>query len=463
MANYFDHCMNKEQLEQEHKRLVIKLHPDRNPNNPNATAEFQEMQAQYEERKSELNGDYTKSRKGRERREREERERKERERREQEARKKEMAIEQARRNKQKSHLEWQQGEYVYARKVDMTWTDMTGKDLLRVVLKTGVRDECVVLIETIVNCLSDDILNMSLSGMMPDGVWGGRETLQDVNPADGIYKKQVVSKVVMFRSEHYCVFGNPNGDQFISDYYMPVGYEVMFSSQLDCIKAKIAYEKQEKERMEAEKQARLLAEQMPMIEEWEPKLIRLSQGLSGKEQKEVAKANFKTMLKTKFPGTKFNVREDRYGDVIVKWEDGPALKDVCSVMDYFDKWKRGDNKNTPWMEHYGWLDFSDGELERRMSTLTKARILQQLGQVTEAFRNGGIDDEVTVGDFDWMMLHLLVGIDINAAEHQPECPSTLHEDGHRTVTVHAIVSYVFRHSDYCKRPKAKGKKSKCEK
>ncbi len=41
---YFEHCMTHEQLEQEHRRLVIKMHPDRNPNDPEATAKFQEMQ-----------------------------------------------------------------------------------------------------------------------------------------------------------------------------------------------------------------------------------------------------------------------------------------------------------------------------------------------------------------------------------------------------------------------------------
>jgi DNA mismatch repair protein MutS2 len=81
---YFANCMTHEALEQEHRRLVIKMHPDRNPDNPNATAEFQEMQARYEERKAELNGDYTKSARGRERRERERKEREERERKERE-------------------------------------------------------------------------------------------------------------------------------------------------------------------------------------------------------------------------------------------------------------------------------------------------------------------------------------------------------------------------------------------
>ena len=42
---YFKNCMTQEQLEQEHRKMVIKMHPDRNPDNPNATAEFQEMQS----------------------------------------------------------------------------------------------------------------------------------------------------------------------------------------------------------------------------------------------------------------------------------------------------------------------------------------------------------------------------------------------------------------------------------
>ena len=100
MVEYFENCMTNEQLEQEHRRLVIKMHPDRNPDNPNATAEFQEMQQQYEERKAELNGDYTKSARGRERRERERREREERERREREQNRLAEVLEQARQENQ---------------------------------------------------------------------------------------------------------------------------------------------------------------------------------------------------------------------------------------------------------------------------------------------------------------------------------------------------------------------------
>jgi curved DNA-binding protein CbpA len=105
--------MTHEQLEQEHRRLVIKMHPDRNPNDPEATAKFQEMQQQYEERKAELNGDYTKSARGRERRERERREREERERKERERNRLAEVLEQARRNKQKRPGELKAGDNVF--------------------------------------------------------------------------------------------------------------------------------------------------------------------------------------------------------------------------------------------------------------------------------------------------------------------------------------------------------------
>lgn len=460
---YFKNCMTKEQLEQEHKRLVIQLHPDRNPNNPNATAEFQEMQAQYEERLAELNGDYTKARKGRERREREERERQEREKKERERRKVEQVIEQARLNKQKSHRELKAGDYIYVQQVKVNDTDhLHMYYLLRQLIENGIADECVVKIEKIFETNNDNFFGHVLNDWLSESdIYGGWEVLQTADLASGVKKSKRVAKVVMVRATDYCMFGNPMGDHQFSTFYLRPDYDTMFGSRIKDIRGRVEYERQEKARIEAERKAKLLAEQQPIINEWEPKLICLSRGLSSKEQKAVAIDNFRTMLKTKFGGTKFTVREDRYGDVYVRWEDGPKLQDVCKVMDLFDAWKLREGKEpTPWMEHYGKLSFSLGEVERKMSTLTKARILQQLGQVTDTFCKSGYDDEVTVTDFDWMMLHLLVGIDINAAGHDAECFSTLHADGRRSVAVRAAVSYIFIHSDYSKAKKTKTKTRK---
>ena len=462
---YFKNCMTKEQLEAEHKRLVIQLHPDRNADNPNATAKFQEMQAQYEERLAELNGDYSKARKGRERREREERERRERERKEQARRRVEQVIEQARLNRQKSHREWKTGDYVYARMVNdtnktMNWGAMTCEDLLWVVAQHGVKDECIVMIETIVEETADSSIlgcGYALHKGMPEGVWGGYEVLQSADPANGIRKGKRVAKVVMYRSPNYCLFANPMGDPFISDYFMPISYEQMFSMRLGEIRARLVEMEQEKARIEAEKKARLIAEQTPLIAEWEPKLIGMSNGLSHDERLTVAISNFKAMLKQKFQGTTFKVKKNRYDEVCISWEDGPTLAEVCDVMNLFDAWQVRGKELTPWMERYGKIPFSMGDVDRKMSTLTKARILQQLGQVSESFRNGSIDDSVELSDIDWMMLHLLVGINVNDADAKL-CMSNMSADGKRMVRILSAVKFVFTYSSYCK-PKAAKKKA----
>jgi len=458
MKGYFDNCMTTEQLEQEHKRLVIQLHPDRNPNDPEATAKFQEMQAQYEERKAELAGDYTKARKGRERREREARERAERERKERERRKVEQAIEQARKNKQKSHLEWKAGEYVYAWKLKGTYCDKKADGVLEAVLKDGVNDEMVVvMIEKVFTMTDEEFFGTFFYEWLAGDIYGGWDVLQKPDPFNGIHKERRLAKVVMFRSEHYCMFGNPKGDQSIGEYYMPSMYGTMFHSQLDTLIAEIAWKRQEQLRIEAERKAKLLAEQKPLIEEWSEKLIAISAGLSDREKQEVAVANLKTMLKAKFPGTTFKFKTDKYalGNVHLEWEDGPVTEDVDKVIGLFEPWLKFGNEPTPWQERYGRAVVS--ETNRKMSVLTKAKILQQLGSVTEAFSTSAINDEVTVTDFDWMMLHLLVGIEIGKG--QRECMSTMHADGLRSVSVMAAVRFVFQHSSYAKATKTKTKKA----
>ena len=464
MKSYFDKCMNIEQLEQEHKRLVIQLHPDRNPDNPDATAEFQEMQQQYEERKAELNGDYTKARKGRERREREARERAERERKEQERRKVEMAVEQARLNRSKSHMELKAGDYIYARGVEFTrsvfdWSDLTADDLLRVAIAKGVKQECVVMVEHVFECKDFDLSNASLSKLMNCAetgcIYGGWEVLQKPDPANGIRKGQRVARVVMFRSEHYCCFGNPMGDSIISDYYVPCNYETMYSDRLHRIKADMEREAMEKARIEAEKKAKLLAEQQPLIDEWSPKLIAMSAGLSQSERQTVAIDNMKKVLKAKFPGVTFRIKTNRYGETSVAWDDGPMVEDVLMTTDLFNTWLQP-RELTPWQERFGTVCINAGDYDRKMSTLTKASILQQLGQVTDVFTKTDFHDEVTMDDFSWMMLHALVGIAVSDPDAML-CLCTMHADGRRTVTPAQAVSFIFRHTSYTTKKAAKKK------
>jgi curved DNA-binding protein CbpA len=462
---YFDDCMTTEQLEQEHRRLVIKMHPDRNPDNPNATAEFQEMQQQYEERKAELNGDYTKSARGRERRERERREREERERKERERNRLAEVLEQARKNKQKRPGELKAGDYVYAKAVEwmqaFSAEEGCANDVLRMAIRQGVKDETVVKIEALFDITDEQLMESYLSYATDGEIYGGWETIQQADPASGIRKAKRVAKVVMFRSPNYCIFGNPKGDQLITDYYLPVNYETMFSDHLHRIQAGIEREQREAERIEAERKARIEAEQRPLIEEWAPKLIAISRGLTDAEQQTVAVSNLKAVLRGKFPGVTFTVksRKSSYGKhqfYELVWEDGPTVQEVTDVERLFDPCYDSDTFSTPWTERFGKVLFESRT--RKMNVLTKARILQQLGGVVDAFCQGDIDDEVTVSDDDWTMLHLMVGVSTSDPD-ATLCRSTLKADGTRRVHIGTAVRYVFERTSYVK-PKTTKKKVK---
>lgn len=466
IQEYFKDCMNEEQLRQRHRELVVKMHPDKNLGNPNATAEFQEMQAQYEERLAELHGDYSKSRKGWERRQRyeqEQREREERERKEREQRRFEEVITQARHNKGVDFRTLKAGDYVYARKVNATndmyeWDYLHGGELLHVAMKKGVADETVVKIEAIVDVTDFAMVQDSLSWLLShwsDDIFGGWETIQQANPMGGVPKTRKVAKVVMFKSDHYCMFGNPMGDHVISDYYVPCDYEAMFSDELHILQAEAERERLEAERKEQERMARLLAEQQPMIDEWQSKLITISAALTDDEKQRVAVENLKIMFKAKFPGVKFKMRITTY-DSSIKWTDGPTLeeaKDVCRMFDYDDN----DNELTPWQQRYGSLCVSSHTM-REMSTITKATILQQLGQITDAFATSGYDDEVVVSDFDWKMLHLMVGINVDDTTERLCRTNGRQLDGRHIVEVRDAVQYVFDHTSYVKARKKKAAK-----
>lgn len=440
--------MTHEQLEQEHRRLVIRMHPDRNPNDPEATAKFQEMQQQYEERKAELNGDYTKSARGRERRERERWEREERERKERERNRLAEVLEQARRNKQKRPGELKAGDFIYVRKLNGTYCDKKMEGVLRSVLEDGLNDESVAYIEHVFFLTDDEFFSEFFYTRLNGNVYGGWETIQNADPANGIRKAKRVPKVVMFRSPSYCMMGNPMGDQSINDYYMPCGYGDMYQKQLDAIIAQMRHEQQEQQRIEAERKARIEAEQRPLIDEWAPKLITISRGLTDAEQQTVAISNLKAVLRGKFPVVTFTIKTNRHGETSVTWEDGPTVEEVVVAADLFNDWLQL-TEPTPWQERFGRVTINMADFNRKMNVLTKARILQQLGGVVDAFCQGDIDDEVTVSDDDWTMLHLMVGVSTSDPD-ATLCRCHEQADGTRRVHIGTAVRYVFEHTSYVK-------------
>lgn len=462
--DYFNDCMTLEALEKKHRKLVLQLHPDRNPDKADATREFQEMQAQYEERKAELNGDYSGSQRARQRRERaerEEREREERERRERESHIVDDVINEARRNKGFGYRfdTFKAGAYVYARKLDQgahgsyDWDSMSGNDLVHVFYTYAAEPETVVKIETIVELDDKDIMDNILSDYL-NGVYGGWEILQSANPNRGVKGKRV-AKVVMFRSKRYCFFGNPMGDHVISDYYVPVNCAIMFGMILGDIAEQERRKKEEEQRLAAERRAKLEAEQEPLIAAWNDKLITISAALTEEERETVAVSNLKKMLKDKFPGaairvTKSKVMSHAYQLV---WEDGPMLDEVNETACLFETYNSayGDIV-TPWNERFGRISLFDAV--RVMSTLAKASILEQLGEVSDVFTTAGYDDYVEVSDMDWTMINLMVGKMVEEGKGDWFCHM---QNGKRMVQVGNVVEYIFNNTSYVKKPKAKKK------
>ena len=148
------------------------------------------------------------------------------------------------------------------------WDSMSGNDLIHVFYKYAAEPETVVKIETIVELDDKEIMGNILSDHL-NGIYGGWEILQSANPNKGVKGKRV-AKVVMFRSEHYCFFGNPMGDLCtIVDYYVPVNCADMFSDLLHVIAEENRRKMEDEQRLAAERRAKLKAEQEPLIAEWE--------------------------------------------------------------------------------------------------------------------------------------------------------------------------------------------------
>lgn len=457
---YFKDCMTQEQLKTRYKEWVLKLHPDRHPDDPEAEQKFKEMQEQYEEREAELRGDYSKSRKSRERRERENRERYEREQKEKEQRRVEMVIEEARRNRSIAFGDLKKGAYIYARSVKTgsayEWEDLTViDDILRMVVNEGVNDECIVKVEVIVELTDKALLSICLNHKIPDGIWGGYEILQPADRTVGRTKGKRVAKVVMFRSPSYFVFGNPMGDQTIREYYVPCCYPTVFGTQLDAIRARIQFEQLEKERIENERKAKLLAEQQPLIDEWEDRLIAMSNGLSYDERKTVAIDNLRAMLAFKFVGTHFKVSTSKlYPGINITWEDGPVESEVEKILNLFDIYSVKPDEKTPWMQHFG--SFVVQSAHRKMSTLTKAKILNQLSQIAIAFRSAGYHDDVKISAFDLQLLEAMAGVNFHDTSVS-HC-TYRESDGDYYIRLSDAVLFIFSHTSYLKPKRNTAKK-----
>lgn len=123
---------------------------------------------------------------------------------------------------------------------------------------------------------------------------------------------------------------------------------------------------------------------------------------------------------------------------------------MCNLSDLFASFCL-----TPWEKRFGYLDIDAHS--RTMSTITKATILEQLGQIADVFATHDYTADVEVGEVDWMLIHLLVGVNVEDKDAD-RCPFYINDDGKRIVRVEDAVKFVFSHTSYAKSKKANRRK-----
>lgn len=143
--------------------------------------------------------------------------------------------------------------------------------------------------------------------------------------------------------DHFTLIRTPSGRAIVAD---AQGYDYMRytgllshyreSMKSDCDKVnellRIAKEKAEKERVKKEEEeTRLKKEEQARIER-EYSFLTV---LTDKYDQKTAAKNLRTLLKVKFPVTKFSVKKDHHDSYTVSWVDGPTELQVNEITRLF--------------------------------------------------------------------------------------------------------------------------------
>ncbi|MCM0193988.1 LPD29 domain-containing protein [Bacteroides fragilis] len=170
---------------------------------------------------------------------------------------------------------------------------------------------------------------------------------------------------------HLTLIRTPSGRAITAD---AQGYDYMrytgllshyrVSMKADCDKVnellRIAREKAEEERIKKEEETtRLRNEEIARIEK-EYSFLTVT---TDKYDQKTAANNLRTLLKVKFPATKFSVKKYHYDSYTVSWEDGPSDPQVSEITRLFkDEGWDGMNDssysiNTPFNQRYGGIGY----------------------------------------------------------------------------------------------------------
>lgn len=226
--------------------------------------------------------------------------------------------------------------------------------------------------------------------------------------SDDIAEEREIYSLSPFEREtfynHFTLIRTPSGRAIVAD---AQGYDYMRytgllshyreSMKSDCDKVsellRIAQEKAEKERIEKEEEeARLRNEEQARIEN-EYSFLTV---VTDRYDQKTAANNLRSLLKVKFPATKFSVKKYYYNSYTVRWEDGPTEQQVNEITHLFknEKWD-GMNESsysidTPFNQRYGGIGYIS--TSRNISDAVRNQELELLNK--ELNKNYQMEDDV---------------------------------------------------------------------
>lgn len=191
---------------------------------------------------------------------------------------------------------------------------------------------------------------------------------------------------------HLTLIRTPSGRAITAD---AQGYDYMrytgllshyrVSMKADCDKVnellRIAREKAEEERIKKEEETtRLRNEEIARIEK-EYSFLTVT---TDKYDQKTAANNLRTLLKVKFPATKFSVKKYHYNSYTVSWEDGPSEPQVSEITRLFkdEGWDGMTDSsysiNTPFNQRYGCIGYIS--TSRNISDAVRSQELELLNK-----------------------------------------------------------------------------------
>lgn len=278
--------------------------------------------------------------------------------------------EQAENNKPKSAAQIAVGDFIYCYLKSSKYQNLT--DMLKNHLQVDKELKEYLQLGKVVDIIDlsedkfDSLKYLENSDLLKDE---GGSYSDDIAEERDIYNLSSFERETFY--SHFTLIRTPSGRAIVAD---AQGYDYMRytgllshyreSMKADCDKInellRITEQQEKEQRIKKEKEeARLAQEEKARIE----KEYSFLTVITDKYDQKIAANNLRTLLKVKFPATKFSVKKDHYDSYIVKWEDGPTEQQVDEIVHLFkdEGWDGMTDSSysiiTPFNQRYGGIGY----------------------------------------------------------------------------------------------------------